>query len=340
VTDELSPDDNFKSKRSPAAILVVDSGFDFIPETNNSSDDPHAKVAFPMWYFNAVKPDPENNNNPPPPTYKGRTESAGVNLSEPKTLDSATSSYDRDFRSHGLAVTTLVLGGVDVEQLRHLVNFGIKVTEASLVPLGTDPSYRFVIDRTELEDAVRLARIDDKFRVINLSLVSTAKLADFKNDVDVAGGTGLIIVSAAGNDEQDPKSLSFDQGPWPASWGGKPWQTDPNNSAYITVGAHDGANHWAKFSYYGESVDLLAPGCRVSYTLDLSKADKGHFELRQAYVTGTSFAAPVVSFAASLLSTFNRFNKKPGLVKERLILSSDYHYDLSMRRESLIYPKP
>ena len=147
------------------------------------------------------------------------------------------------------------------------------------------------------------------------------------------GVQGGIIVSAAGNDEQDPKLLLLsikDHGRQVGA--GSPGKTDPNNSAYITVGAHDGANHWAKFSYYGELVDLLAPGCRVpSYTLDLSKADKGHFELRQAYVTGTSFAAPVVSFAASLLSTFNRFNKKPGLVKERLILSSDYHYDLRGR---------
>jgi hypothetical protein len=329
LTDELSPAK--ASERTKTNILVVDSGFDFTPD---KALDGRARVAFPPWYFNPVGPDPDGDqaNNPLPlPINSGdKPTSSGVNLAGAKSLDSATSVYDTDSRSHGLAVTTLALGGREhMENLRHIVDLDIKVTEASLISKWQHPNDgQFAIDRGELADAVKLARSqqNQNIRVINLSLVSPTSLDDFKRDVE--GANGLIIVSAAGNDST-PLPLKYDRGLWPASLGGQPNQPHAEASVFITVGAHDGADHWAKFSDYGAPVDLLAPGCRVpTYELDLKKANSKQFVLVPAYLNGTSFAAPIVTFAASLLSTFERFRTKPGFVKTRLILSTDYHFDL------------
>jgi Subtilase family len=240
----------------------------------------------------------------------------GINISGIKATPYASTSVVDNYRWHGLAVTTLLLGGYDLERLRHAISFPLAITEASLVPFD---KLNYVINPGHLDRALLLAHTPaNTFQVINLSLATDEPLNSLAN----SQVRNIVIVSAAGNDtaKVDPDKVT-----WPAALGGKPRFDETEHSVFITVGAHDADGALAEFSNYGMAVDLLAPGCRLpSYKLSTSQSP----QIVQDFVTGTSFAAPLVSFAAALLDSSPRFHSRPGLIKTRIITSTDFEYVL------------
>ena len=135
-------------------------------------------------------------------------------------------------------------------------------------------------------------------RVVNLSIGGTEPSQAVKRAIDYADGKGVVVVVAAGNDGKEVGPYS------PAAL--------PN---VIAVGATDVNDQRASFSSYGAAVDLVAPGTDI-LSLRARRTDVALVAGLENYVkgrnfvgpqashyraNGTSFAAPFVAGAASLI---------------------------------------
>jgi len=129
----------------------------------------------------------------------------------------------------------------------------------------------------------------------------------------------ILFVFAAGNETEGGTDV-FDSQTYPARLGGL---AVPN---VISVAASEPGGTLAPFSNYGASlVDIAAPGCRVP-TYDWDSQTK---KIRPAHLSGTSFAAPLVSLTASLLRQ-NRM-ASASAIKRRILASADFHPALTGR---------
>lgn len=125
----------------------------------------------------------------------------------------------------------------------------------------------------------------------------------------------ILFVASAGNDGKELRPMANNSDPalvsyYPALLGGK------NSGYFITVGnaSRDGKPH-ATSNKSKEFVDLFAVGeCQSSFDYD------GRVRIE----TGTSQAAPLVSFTAALLRTMHPSFGDPAVVKNRLVDTSDF----------------
>lgn len=115
----------------------------------------------------------------------------------------------------------------------------------------------------------------------------------------------VLFVVAAGNDYDPDLAHHW----YPAAMGGL---AVPN---VISVAAHDNSDRLTAFSNRGDAVDIAAPGCGVRSWVD----DTG----REEKMSGTSQAAPQVTFAAALVKSIQGAAAAPADVKNRLIASGD-----------------
>jgi Subtilase family len=141
--------------------------------------------------------------------------------------------------------------------------------------------------------------------VVNLSLTGPSEQAIYEA---IRTSASILFVVAAGNDNallQTDEHSQLQYG-YPALYG----QDLPN---IISVAALDQNGERACFSNYGPVVDIAAPGVAVESTVTGGTA----------MLSGTSQAAPVVSFAAALLLSAG-YNRTPAAIKNRLIVSGDY----------------
>lgn len=145
-------------------------------------------------------------------------------------------------------------------------------------------------------DAIFYA-VDMGADVINLSFGSPvpSQLGDpmLEEALDHALARGVLVVTAAGNTR--PDELGAGEVILPAEF------PHPNN---IAVAASDRNDRLAGFSYYGPNVDIAAPGDEIRTT-----GLGGSYPM----VSGTSFAAPLVSGTAALL-----LSKKPTMSYQEL----------------------
>lgn len=124
--------------------------------------------------------------------------------------------------------------------------------------------------------------------------------------------TNTLFVAAAGN---DGRSLEDDR-IYPAALGGKGLLN------LITVASIDSTGKLSAFSNYGTAADLAAPGCKIVSWLDA--------ERDVVPISGTSQAAPLVTFAGALL--YSKFQVTPRILKNRLIYSGDLITDPTSRQ--------
>ena len=121
--------------------------------------------------------------------------------------------------------------------------------------------------------------------VINMSICGNGQPSTIQKSVNNAISKGIIVVSAAGNDNQNASNY------YPAYI-----------ESLITVAATDSSNKpWytssASASNYGTVVDIAAPGASIYSTMpNNSYASK----------TGTSMATPFVSAACAILKTVDK----------------------------------
>jgi thermitase len=116
--------------------------------------------------------------------------------------------------------------------------------------------------------------VDHGANVINLSLGNYQSSAVTAEAIRYAQKKDVIVISAAGNDNSSQPS-------YPAAYPG-----------VLSVAAVDWDGNRAKFSNYGDYIDVAAPGVDIAST---------YFKAQYATLSGTSMAAPHVTALAGLI---------------------------------------
>jgi subtilisin family serine protease len=121
--------------------------------------------------------------------------------------------------------------------------------------------------------------VNNRAKAINLSLGAEENSRILEHAVDYAWEHGVVVVAAAGNDKTGRPS-------YPAAY-----------KHVISVAATDQSNTTARFSNYGTTVDVAAPGVAI-----LSTVPGGRYGIK----AGTSMASPHVAALAGLLAAQGR----------------------------------
>lgn len=192
-------------------------------------------------------------------------------------------------RGHGTHVAGLVLGGLHSPRLAALVRNRIALKIFNIVSQSVRPGPNglvedFAIPLTNLEAAITQTQSNPQIPILNLSIETDIRHPPMR---DLFADGDYLAIVAAGNAGRDIGLLQS----YPASWRAQL----PHR--FLSVAAVLPDNTLAPFSNHGiESVDLAAPGCRVSSLLPAAPAGQ-----TTGTMTGTSQAAPLVTFAAALL---------------------------------------
>lgn len=200
---------------------------------------------------------------------------------------------------HGVAVTGVALGGPDLWPILSSLNVHFK-SENIYLPSGDGGSV--VVPKKFRK------RLSDGWDILNLSfgekVASLDSAAPLSAILEKVSRDRLVII-AAGNDGTLVEELLY-----------YPQRANQfSKRSYIVVGAADGMSRYSQSNYSSEVVDLYAPGCGIGSWLP--NGDVSSF-------SGTSFAAPIVTFTASILHALEPEKFGDGkLLKSRILASAD-----------------
>lgn len=239
---------------------------------------PHRALAEPFmgfeWWRGAIGAD---RLTPPPAGKLVTVIDTGLDVSHPEfaarpntTLFNQQASGPGEEEEHGTAVSSVIAAPENGVGL-----VGI-YPQAALAEWDSGPM--FVSDVIAgIEHALDAGR-----GVINMSFGFDGYDAMLADEIDVAYGTGSLIVAAAGNDflegnaEHSPASLHH----------------------VLTVAATNDTNHSSFFSNRSLAVDLAAPGENIPVAVPRWASASGY-----ATADGTSFSSPLVAGAAAWVWT-------------------------------------
>jgi|GEM_PF-4916627 len=231
--------------------------------------------------------------------------------------------YER--RGHGTSVAGLVVGGLGSPELTQEVASRINLSIISLVERETQTFPGDTVQRStfrypegNIAQALTYKPYNRPLSIINLSIQSPNEMENFRTSLR---SSSVLVVAAAGNDRENLDRRQR----YPA------YYVRENRRNMITVAAHNaltpeqllslrtgygtplGFDVLPRFTNRGyETVDLAAPGCKVA-SIDLH-GTRGTF-------TGSSYAAPLVSFTAALLMSEGITSGER--VKNRIMASVD-----------------
>lgn len=185
---------------------------------------------------------------------------------------------------HGTHVTGLVLGGPEFRPHHDSLRGTDGWAEVTILNVGAGK-------RSLLEgaDQLMVTNLGGDGRIVNMSIAYNREAYRNISTIfdDLFRTRRHLYVASAGNDGGEVQDKVY-----PAGNGG------PLRDNLITVAALDNEGRFAPFSNQGaRTVDLAAPGCEIK---SWTQNDEG-----QAPLSGTSQAAPLVTFAAALLRTFS-----------------------------------
>lgn len=204
---------------------------------------------------------------------------------------------------HGTHVAGLILGGDTAGLGSGLFDLGendawLKMT---IVPLSDGKRF---VSRTALSSFVELKLQD--VDITNFSVKYGPKAEVVLRDLVEEGRKTLFVVAAGNNGRDVMAQKDGEENIFPAAFGG----TGSRN--VVTVAAEDGSGNLTDFTNHSPSlVDIAAPGCNIPSWLDGANSSP---------LSGTSQAAPLVTFTAALLS---HRKLTPYQIKRRIMLSGD-----------------
>lgn len=212
---------------------------------------------------------------------------------------------DDPYKLHGTQVADWAIGGYAFRSKYGDVYELVKLSFAKIFSKSSGP--------ISVDYATMLGSMDDienhpQVRVVNFSVGANSEqnTQKFENRVLEALQRNFLVVIAAGNDSKD---ITY-QATYPASYGG----TGVAANWILTVAASGPNRKPTRFTNRSaERVDLLAPGCRLPFSMDGRETVELH---------GTSFAAPLVSFTAAMVYALGVTNMRD--VKTRIISSADF----------------
>jgi subtilisin family serine protease len=223
---------------------------------------------------------------------------------------------------HGTQVASLLLGGPLFSRFHALALQRIRLDVARIYQLSTDYRKDVNSGETRLVSGFGVDQIGfDRFlldsaqsQIVNLSIKSDDEIPALWKMLTPDSHT--LFVAAAGND--DGKLGASATQIYPAVYGG------PTRNNLIVVAAVDGNNEVAKFSNSGADwVEIGAPGCAVAAL----SYDPDTRVWRTEYISGTSVAAPLVSFTAALIESEHGDQLPAVDVKRRLLAAADLNPD-------------
>jgi len=285
----------------PSRIVVVDSGL-FDPATDGSS--------FPRRLL----------------TVNAMTDE----LREEKYVQMLPRMVKADDAAHGTWVASAALGGALFARI-------MAAMPTPPITLRPDRYYdliegRVVILASTLDGLFNnLSQESGRF-IVNLSLKSTQELPSVRQKLGNDQGNILFIVAAGnglGDGTNNKGQLLQRNGAnasYPAVYGG---HGNLGSANLITVAAVylDDKQLWrrAPFSDYGPTiVEIGAPGCAIP----VLNYDNHFWKSEPNFVSGTSFSAPLVSFAAGMISS-----EVPDLtsseLKQRILAAADLQPQLN-----------
>lgn len=204
---------------------------------------------------------------------------------------------DDNIYSHGTAITGMITAGI---------NNGIGIASISpkckVLVMKAFDSQGIGYDN-DVASAILYA-ISRGVKVLNFSFGDYVYSYLLRDVIKYAYSKNIVMTASAGNDNSDVLHYpsAFDE--------------------VISVGASDADDRKASFSAYGETVDIFAPGYQVLTTSIVGKGNS-EFNYDYAYISGTSFSAPIIAGVAGLLLSRN-FNLTNEEVRGILVSTTDY----------------
>ncbi len=155
--------------------------------------------------------------------------------------------------------------------------------------------------------------------IINLSFVGFNYSQALQDAIQRAYDAGVIVVAAAGNEQEDGEGYDTDKHPiYPACYDGK-----NGENMVIGVAATDALDQKADFSSYGfKCVDIAAPGVSFFSTITYGGNPLEKDKYYDGFWSGTSMATPVISGSLALIAEANP-QLKPTEVVKILLQSAD-----------------
>lgn len=280
----------------PAQVTIADNGFFGARLVGNK---PVFGTPFPARFFGTAR---QYSDGQIGPVVKD-----GKQIIYPLNYSNNLTSADI-VSGHGTHVTGLVLGGPIFETYTSLFDSAAGQPWLHLLIINVGRGEETLTPDSEQQLITMIRMLDS--RIVNLSIeYKNNPFGNIRNTftdmVTGAHSANNLYVVAAGNDSEPDVG---NPGYYPAALGGS---AQPN---VISVAAHRNDGSLANFGNRGPTtVDIAAPGCNVSSWIN---------ELNVPYqVSGTSQAAAIVTFSASLIRSLGTFS--PAQIKQRIFVSGD-----------------
>ena len=212
---------------------------------------------------------------------------------------------DDEDSGHGTQVASLVLGGPLFARMQAVFGPRIRIAMFPLYDTRSDGDGTLVQLKDQVFDKVITeAKEDYQVDIMNLSFKTQTPILAIER-----GSPDYLIVAAAGNYDGNLENNRA----YPAYYGGA------SSRNVITVAATDGVDLAAWSNFGSNWVDIMAPGCAVP----VLSYKSGNWQ--QELLSGTSLAAPLVSFTAALIKSEHPIAMNSAKLKRRIVVSADLH---------------